>query len=793
MNALVFARFLVVLTVIGLLTACGGDGGTAPASGDTTPVTAVIGSAGGTLTGPDGVQVVVPAGAVDQPTTIGIARSSAGAPAELPEGSPPTGGIYEFTPHGLVFNAPVVIRMPVPPNVAGTEVFMADLGEDWQVNGATVVGGFAEWERNSFSFGMLYACIVPANNTDPYWCSRPYGFASASATPNTAITRRTSGYPGGNAGTWVVNSPGTVELTLHYFAAPDCGSPTVKLLRWNPAAPANTPGRVQTLLNNIPVTLTQTQATAPGAGFASTGGAPTLRGVGSTAFDVSAYLTDAINAFGFTFSCQRPGKTRQSGGDLITFIGSMPAPVGPFTIGGTVNGLTGAGLVLRNNGGDDLPVAASGPFAFATAIAAGTGYSVSVATQPAGQNCTVQNGTGANVQGNVATVAVTCGAVGPAPLAATAIAAGFWNSLAVATDGTVWAWGHKVDPITGGYKNASPWATQPVQVQGLTGVKAVALSSVSGAFYALHIDGTVSAWGLNNVGQLGDRTTTTRSLPVKVMQDATTPMDEVCSIAASSSILLMARATGCSPGNRPIASGPWIAGLFNSQSIGGDPPGGSIAKAVPGLPAGVAVSRMGAHEAADATVGTGGAVFFALANGSSYAWGYNNSNRLGAGISTTFAGGVGGPVEVSFFWSGTCCTEIGSTFAIAVDETTALVAVGTDANGELGNGGAGNSTLQLTPVSVLSNVTAFSTGQVGAAAITNGELWAWGTIQSGAVQQPTRLGTGTGFTQVSVGDRHGLAIGPGGEVYSWGDGTNGGLGNGATSGSSSIPAVVMRP
>jgi len=55
-----------------------------------------------------------------------------------------------------------------------------------------------------------------------------------------------------------------------------------------------------------------------------------------------------------------------------------------------------------------------------------------------------------------------------------------------------------------------------------------------------------------------------------VMQDATTPMDEVCAITAGNSFLLMARETGCSPGRRAVASGPWIAGLLGNTRIGGD-------------------------------------------------------------------------------------------------------------------------------------------------------------------------------------------------------------------------------
>src|SRR5579863_3562364 len=38
-----------------------------------------------------------------------------------------------------------------------------------------------------------------------------------------------------------------------------------------------------------------------------------------------------------------------------------------FTVGGTVIGLVGIGMVLQDNGGDSLPVTASGGFTFKTA------------------------------------------------------------------------------------------------------------------------------------------------------------------------------------------------------------------------------------------------------------------------------------------------------------------------------------------------------------------------------------------------------------------------------------------
>jgi hypothetical protein len=83
-------------------------------------------------------------------------------------------------------------------------------------------------------------------------------------------------------------------------------------------------------------------------------------------------------------------------------------PPGYFRIGGTVSGLTATGLVLQNNGGDDLPRMADGPFQFAIAIADGGAYAVTVSAQPTEDTCSVANSSG-NVSGSdVTNVMVTC-------------------------------------------------------------------------------------------------------------------------------------------------------------------------------------------------------------------------------------------------------------------------------------------------------------------------------------------------------------------------------------------------
>lgn len=84
-----------------------------------------------------------------------------------------------------------------------------------------------------------------------------------------------------------------------------------------------------------------------------------------------------------------------------------------YTIGGSISGLTGSGLMLRNNGGDDLSVAAQATsFTFATTLVQGSTYAVTVQNQPEGQACTVTNGTG-TASGNVTDVSINCQASGP--------------------------------------------------------------------------------------------------------------------------------------------------------------------------------------------------------------------------------------------------------------------------------------------------------------------------------------------------------------------------------------------
>ena len=95
-----------------------------------------------------------------------------------------------------------------------------------------------------------------------------------------------------------------------------------------------------------------------------------------------------------------------AGGDIgsVTVICSTNT----YAVGGVVSGLTGTGLLLRNNGADDLPIASSGTFTFSAPIADGSGFAIDVKTQPWGQNCIVSSGTGTLAGAPVTTITVAC-------------------------------------------------------------------------------------------------------------------------------------------------------------------------------------------------------------------------------------------------------------------------------------------------------------------------------------------------------------------------------------------------
>jgi hypothetical protein len=94
----------------------------------------------------------------------------------------------------------------------------------------------------------------------------------------------------------------------------------------------------------------------------------------------------------------------------VTCAEDQPGQIG-FRIGGLVSGLDGSGLILQNNGGDDLAVpAGANDFTFSTTLTSGSDYSVTVSEQPdsPSQTCEVTGGSGAVGNDDVLGIGVNC-------------------------------------------------------------------------------------------------------------------------------------------------------------------------------------------------------------------------------------------------------------------------------------------------------------------------------------------------------------------------------------------------
>jgi probable HAF family extracellular repeat protein len=187
-----------------------------------------------------------------------------------------------------------------------------------------------------------------------------------------------------------------------------------------------------------------------------------------------------------------------------------------------------------------------------------------------------------------------------------AVSGGLHHSLAVKSDGTVWAWGGNYSGQLGRDKGQGNSNT-PIPIGGIA--NAVAVAASNGHSLALKSDGTVWAWGSNFAGELGDGTTTDRYTPAPV-----TGLSGVVAIAAGAGHSLALRSDGT----------VWAWGYNYSGQLGsavnvGTANANPVATQVAGLSGVVAIAGGGAHSLA------------LTADGTVWAWGGNSSGQLGDG------------------------------------------------------------------------------------------------------------------------------------------------------------------
>ena len=95
------------------------------------------------------------------------------------------------------------------------------------------------------------------------------------------------------------------------------------------------------------------------------------------------------------------------------------------------------------------------------------------------------------------------------------VASGGYSTMAIKTDGTLWGWGNDSYGQLGLGTQVQAYSS-PVQVGSLTNWKTVGCGILSLHTLAIKTDGTLWAWGKDNYGQLGQGNTTNYSSPVQV-------------------------------------------------------------------------------------------------------------------------------------------------------------------------------------------------------------------------------------------------------------------------------------
>lgn len=403
----------------------------------------------------------------------------------------------------------------------------------------------------------------------------------------------------------------------------------------------------------------------------------------------------------------------------------------------------------------------------------------------------------------------------------TSVAAGLTHSLGIASDGTLWGWGDNATGELGAAPGTLSQSAVPVQIGADAGWSAVAAGN--GYSLALRTDGTLWAWGRNTVGELGDGTTTEHDAPEQIgtatnwvsvsagawhalarRADGTAwawgddTFGTLGDGAAVSTFLYQATECASTLGSpkatlpqqvgtqtdwTALSAGPcsstgiraagsqreaWGINLFHQFGDGTTTSTGSV------TPVGPVHDWTSVAEGADHSVAI-------RVDGTLWTWGGNEYGQLGDGTTTDR------PALVQVGTGTWRATAAGDGFTVAVRSDGTLWAWGRDDDDQLGDGGATN---QPAPEQI-GSATNWSSVAVGTnhvlALRTDHTLWTWGDNAFGQLgdgtttnaTSPQPVGTAP-WQSVSAGDGDSLGVRTDGTLWAWGRNADGRLGDGTT-------------
>lgn len=330
------------------------------------------------------------------------------------------------------------------------------------------------------------------------------------------------------------------------------------------------------------------------------------------------------------------------------------------------------------------------------------------------------------------------------------------------------------------------------------------------------VPGTVTAWGYNGLGCLGDTTTISSSKPVTVALPAGV---SALAITAGSfhnlaittdgvytwggGVTIPARVTfpPAVTTVTDIAAGAGHSLALTNDGVyawGGNSSGQLGDGTTTSRPDPVKISFPAAVTAV-LSVAAGSYHSLAVTNDGVYAWGSNGGAQLGDGTRVNRTA----PVKVALPAAVTAVSAIaGGGFHSLALTNDGVYAWGNNTFGQLGNGSITDS---VVPVKAVFNsfrrtpaptaVTAIAAGFWNSLAVGDGNIYGWGYGSNGELGSPAgstnvfpvkavlpKKSATIVFTTVSAGDMHGLALSTAGEVYAFGNNSEGQLGSNSTGG-----------
>jgi len=296
------------------------------------------------------------------------------------------------------------------------------------------------------------------------------------------------------------------------------------------------------------------------------------------------------------------------------------------------------------------------------------------------------------------------------------VSAGERHTVAIREDGTLWAWGNNQFGRTG-LGTTSGNTTSPVQIG--TATNWIHASAGEEHNVAIRSDGSLWAWGRNIYGQLGDGTTTNRATPVQIE-----------------------------------AGTKW------------------------------------------AYISAGASLTLAIKeNGSLWAWGLNSTGQLGDGTMANRNAPV--QIQPGMTWKS---ASAGEDHNVAIRSDGTLWAWGRNDYGQLGDDTIFADSEVPVQIQASTTWTYVSAGDMYTMAIrSDGTLWAWGGNDYGQLgdgtttdsEVPVQIQAGTTWTYVSAGDMYTMAIRSDGTLWAWGGNDYGQLGDGTTTDRG--PTQIMIP